>query len=85
MGSSNENSAFGNVLNPWTRTRCRAVIGRFRRGSGRAHRAGGDRHRTPVLDSRAGGFYRGHRHQAHLWSASRWGMIAFASSLDTAG
>ncbi len=67
MGSSNENSAFGNVLNPWDRCGCprrlvRRLIGRGSRAPG----AGRHGHRYRRLDSRAGSVQRHYRHQAHL-------------------
>jgi aspartyl-tRNA(Asn)/glutamyl-tRNA(Gln) amidotransferase subunit A len=62
MGSSNENSAFGPVLNPWDR-------GRVPGGS----------IRQPAAFSGIVGL------KPTYGSCSRYGMIAFASSLDQAG
>ncbi len=67
MGSSNENSAYGPVLNPWDPdARARRLLRGQRRGGGRGPRPVGAWHRHGRLDPPARRAVRDRRAEAHL-------------------
>ena len=73
MGSSNETSCFGPVVNPWRRNGsnvafgARRIVRRFGRGCCRAALPRRDRDRYRRLDPSARGLHRHCRRQADLW------------------
>ncbi|MDB5625046.1 MAG: GatA2 [Tardiphaga sp.] len=91
MGSSNETSAFGNVVNPWRRdgSDVNLVPGGSSGGSASAVAAGlclgatatdtGGSIRQPAAFTGTVGI------KPTFGRCSRWGIVAFASSLDQAG
>jgi aspartyl-tRNA(Asn)/glutamyl-tRNA(Gln) amidotransferase subunit A len=95
MGSSNETSAFGNVISPWRRTGADGSVdtGRWpRRFVGRSSSAVAARIAAAATGTDTGGsicqpaaFTGISGIKPTYGRCSRWGIVAFASSLDQAG
>ena len=86
MGSSNENSAYGPVRNPVRHgSRTRRLQRRFGRSGGGRNGRGHAGHRHRRLDSPAGVFCGVVGVLPTYGRVSRYGLIAFASSLDRVG
>ena len=86
MGSSTENSAFGPTRNPHdTRSGAGRLLGRQRGGGGRRFRLVGARLRHRGINPPAGGTVGVVGAKPTYGVVSRYGLVAFASSLDQIG
>jgi Asp-tRNAAsn/Glu-tRNAGln amidotransferase A subunit and related amidases len=85
MGSSTENSAYGPSHNPWDPSRVPGGSGGGSAAAVSAGRAVGARLRHRRLDQAAVGPLRQRRPSPDYGTVSRYGIVAFASSLDQVG
>ena len=92
MGSSNETSVYGPAVSPWRRRRrhrgadARRLVGRLGRGGGGATSASARPAPTPAARSASRPRFTGIVGVKPTYGrCSRWGIVAFASSLDQAG
>jgi hypothetical protein len=86
MGSSNESSYYGAVKQPVEhRPHARRLVGRLGRRGGRAPGADRHRHRHRRLGAPAGGLCAASPASSPPTAWCRYGMIAYASSLDQGG
>ena len=86
MGSSCETSFYGPMRNPWDADACAGrIVGWFGGGARGGSHAGCNRHRHRRVDPPTGGVQGHLRTQTDIRRVSRYGMVAFASSLDQGG
>ena len=67
MGSSNETSYYGKVVNPWGKPGTWRLLRRLCSRGSRSHGTSGNSYRHRRLDSTAGGIVRHYRPEAHPW------------------
>ena len=91
MGSSNETSCYGNVVNPWRRADDETPLTPGGSSGGSAAAVAADLclaatgHRYRRVDPPARGLYRHHRDQADLWPGQPLGHRGLRLVLDQAG